>query len=490
MRVLLAFALALMALPAAHPVHAETLQSAMMRAYQTNPDLRKEQAKLRAVDESVPLAKSGQRPSLDFNSTIGQSTFKQGALQNDSTPRGLGLSLTQPIYKGGSIAAGIDSAEKAVLAARAAYSDAEQALFLNVATSYFDVWFYQATLKINKKNEEVLKQELQAARDRFTVGEATRTDVAQADSRLAGAIASRIQSEGLLANANATYEKVIGNPPSELAAPDVSFPIPSALDEMIDLAQANNPKVINARFVSDGAERAIATAEGALLPQIDVQASAARNWDSTVAATTGKTDTASIMARLTMPLYRSGADYARTRAAKETASQRRVEIRSALDVARETAVRAWESLNTAQATIKSRQKQVEAAELAFLGVKEESRVGTRTILDRLNAEAEALQARVNLVQSQRDKAVALFNVKAAIGELTAQKLKLPLTPYDPEVHYEATKDKWIGLGVSEEPEFKNPEVTGEAQAAAVSEPVPEPAPKTPSETKPAAAIQP
>ncbi|MDX1923361.1 MAG: TolC family outer membrane protein [Alphaproteobacteria bacterium] len=471
MRILLALVLALMALPA----NAETLQAAMIRAYQTNPELRREQAKLRAIDEGVPLAKSGQRPSVDLGAAIGQKKFNQGAVDNDSTPRNLGLSLTQPLYKGGSISSSISSAEKAVLAARASYDDAEQALFLNVATSYFDVWLYQATLKINKKNEEVLKQELQAARDRFAVGEATRTDVAQADSRLAGAIASRIESEGLLANAKATYEKVIGNPPSELAAPDVNFPIPARLDEMIDLAQANNPKVISAKYTAEGAEQDIATAEGALLPEIHLEANADRAWDSSVAATTGKTDTASIMARLTMPLYRGGADYARTRAAKETASQRRVEIRSALDAARETAVRAWESLNTAKATIKSRQKQVEAAQLAFEGVKEESRVGTRTILDRLNAEAEALQARVNLVQSQRDKAVALFAVKAAIGELTAQKLKLPITPYDPTAHYEATKDKWIGLGASEDPEFKNPEVTPEPSG----EPAVETSPKTP-----------
>lgn len=482
MRFLLALLFGLLALPA----QAETLQAAMMRAYQTNPDLRKEQAKLRAIDESVPLAKSGQRPSLDFNSAIGESTFKQGALENDSTPRNLGFSLTQPIYKGGSIESSIDSAEKAVLAARATYKDAEQTLFLNVVTSYFDVWLYQATVKINKKNEDVLRQELQAARDRFNVGEATRTDVAQADSRLAGATAARIESEGQLANAKATYEKVIGSPPSELAAPDLNFPIPTKLDEMIDLAQANNPKVINAKFVSEGAERDIATAEGGLLPQVDIQASANRAWDSGTAATTGKTDTASIMARLTVPLYRSGADYARTRAAKETASQRRVEIHAALDSARETAVRAWESLNTAQATIKSRQKQVEAAELAFLGVKEESKVGTRTILDRLNAEAEALQARVNLVQAQRDKAVALFLVKAAIGELTAQQLNLPITPYDPTVHYDQTKNKWIGLGITEEPEFKNPEVTPEPG----SDRAVQPAADTTPETKPAPAIQP
>ncbi len=452
------YLIALLMLFAAFPAHAETLQAAMVRAYQTNPTLQQAQAKLRAVDESVPLAKSGARPSLDFNSQISQSSTEVNSTQRDNTPRGFGLSLTQPIYKGGRIDAGISSAEKNVLAERANLMDAEQSLFLSVATSYFNVWRDQATLKINRKNEEVLRQELQAARDRFKVGEATRTDVAQADSRYSGATASRIESEGQLANSIATYEKVIGNPPSELAAPDLNFPIPQSLEDAIKQAQEQNPKVINAKFASDSAQHDVDTAEGALLPEINLEASADRNWDST-AATNGKIDTAAITARLTVPLYRSGADYARTRAAKETASQRRVGIHSALDNARETAVNAWESLKTAQATILSRQKQVQAAELAFEGVKEESKVGTRTILDRLNAEAEALQARVNLIQAQRDKAVALFSVKAAIGELTAEKLKLPLTPYDPTIHYEKVKDAWIGLGSDEATDFAVPEVT-------------------------------
>ena len=449
------------------PAHAETLQAAMMRAYQTNPTLQAAQAKLRSVDETVPLAKSGARPSLDFNSQIGQSTIDRSGIQRDTTPRSLGFSITQPIYKGGRIDADISSAEKRVLAERASLLDAEQSLFLSVATVYFDVWRDQATVKINRKNEEVLRQELQAARDRFKVGEATRTDVAQADSRYAGATASRIEVEGRLANSKATYEKIIGNPPSELAAPDLNFPIPQSLDDAIKQAQEQNPRVINSKFTADSAEHDIDVAEAALLPEINLQASADRNLDTSSSFATGSNiDTASITARLTVPLYRSGADYARTRAAKQTASQRRVEIHSALDTARETAVNAWESLKTARATILSRQKQVEAANLAFEGVKEESRVGTRTILDRLDAEAEALQARVNLVQAQRDKAVALFSVKSAIGELTAEKLKLPLTPYDPTAHYEQVKDAWIGLGENTTTDFPLSEVTKPAEANA------------------------
>lgn len=471
------FAVLIIAIFVAFPASAETLQQALVKAYQTNPTLQQAQAKLRAVDEGVPLAKSGARPSLDFNASVGHDTAVTGGAQTNFSPRSLGLAVTQPIYKGGRIDAGISSAEKAVLAERANLLDAEQALFLSVAQSYFDVWRDQSLVKLNRKNEEVLLQELKAAKDRFAVGEATRTDVSQAESRYSGAIAARIESEGALANDKATYEKVIGNPPSELKAPDIDFALPASLEETIRQALEQNPKVISAKYTAEGARHDVDIAEGALLPELNIEAGAGRNWENSVLSK-GSTDSTEIAARLTMPLYRGGADYARTRAAKETASQKQVAVHSALDTAHETAVSAWESLKTAEATIRARQKQMEAAQLAFEGVKEESKVGTRTVLDRLNAEAEVLQAQVNLVQSQRDKAVAMYNVKAAVGDLTAAKLALALTPYDPAEHYEQAKDAWIGLGIGLGPDLAPapPDAAPEQQ-------------KNP-ETKPVSPIQP
>lgn len=436
------------------PLHASTLQEAMTRAYTSNPTLKKEQARLRAVDEGVPLAKSGQRPSVDLTANAGYNTLSRNNAQTDTKPRGFGLTLTQPIYKGGRIEAEIDAAEKTVLAARADYQKAEQDLFLEVATVYLNMWRDQSVLKLNRKNEQVLAQELKAAKDRLNVGEATRTDVAQAESRYSGSVAARIEAEGNLAASRAAYMRVVGEEPQDLSTPKIEIGLPEGLEAAIRTAMDKNPKVIAARFSSEAADHEVDVASGALLPEVNIEASAGKNWD-TSAAFPQETDTTAVAARLTMPLYRSGADYARTRAAKEQASQKRVEIHDAADRAREEAVRAWESLQTSKATLKARRLQVNAANLAYEGVKQESEVGTRTILDRLDAEAEALQARVELVRAERDEALAMFSLKAAVGGLTAQQLALPVTLYLPEEHYEKTKDVWIGTAV----DFEEPVLT-------------------------------
>lgn len=439
-------ALGLVFLFLATAAHAETLEQAMVQAYNKSSTLQSARARLRAVDEQVPLAKSGARPTADFGATIGESASSfQHKSTTTYTPRQFGFTLSQPLYKGGSIDASIASAENTVQAERANLVNAEQTLFLNVAQSYYDVLRDQSVIKLTRKTEEVLSKELQAARDRLKVGEATKTDTSQAESRYAGAVADRIQAEGNLALSKATYERIVGTPPGELKDEQVKLALPASLDEVVDLALKNNPEVISAQYEMQAAEHDVDTAQGALMPQISLEASGSRGYDVSGSAL-GESSGSSILARLVMPIYHGGSDYAKTRAAKETASQKRIEVRSAMNGVRENAVRAWQTLNTSRATITSRRKQVEASQLAYEGVKQESEVGTRTILDRLNAESEALQAQVNLVQARRDQAVAMYDLKAAVGELTADKLALPTLIYDSTSHYDSVKNSWLGLG--------------------------------------------
>ncbi len=430
------------------PLQAATLQEAMVQAYSFNPALLKQRAALRAVDEQVAVAKSGQRPSVDADASVGAAYSRTPVREGSFVPHGVGVSLTQPIYKGGSIEAGITAAEKNVLAQRANLQSAEQGLFLSVAQAYLDVARDQAVLRLTKKNEQALSKERQAAADRLNVGDATKTDTSQSEARLSGAIADRIQAEGKLAVSRAAYMRIIGQEPEEIEIPKTDIQIPATLPEAVSLAQHNNPAVVAARYTEESSQADVDVAEGALLPEVNINASAGRDWEQSVIAP-GRTDSAIVAAQLIVPLYRSGADYARTRAAKEVASQRRIEVREVMDQARQTAVSAWQDLMTSRATISARQKQIKATDLALQGVREESKNGTRTILDRLNAEAEALQSQVDLVQAQRDEVVAMFTVKAAVGELTADKLALPVPLYDPAKHYEETKDKWIGVSVQE-----------------------------------------
>jgi outer membrane protein/adhesin transport system outer membrane protein len=463
------FAFCAFLIPAAS-ASAETLQQAMIRAYDNNPSLKSARAKLRAVDEQVPLAKSGARPSADFSADIGTQTTDFNGTSAEITPRQIGVTVSQPIYKGGRIDSSIDSAEKAVLAERANLVNAEQTLFLSVAQVYYDLVRDQAVMRLTKQTEGVLGKELQAARDRLKVGEATKTDMSQAASRLAGATADRIEAEGKLEISKATYEKIIGVPAGELSQNAINFTLPPTADEVIAKAQKNSPRVISAQYAMQAAEHDVDVASGALLPDISIEASGARGWDQSVASL-GELSSATIMARLVMPIYRSGSDYAKTRAAKETASQKRLDVRSTMDEARENAVRAWQQLVTARATITARKKQVEASALAYEGVKQESEVGTRTILDRLDAESETLQSQVNLVQAERDQAVAMFDVKAAVGELTADNLALPVAIYDSKAHYDAVKDTWIGLqiGLTESAPVEAPKSEAEKATGETSE---------------------
>jgi TolC family type I secretion outer membrane protein len=432
------------------PLQAATLEEAMMQAYVGNPSLQKQRNALRAFDEQVPLAKAAARPSVDADAGVSRAYNSIAGRETGTTPRGVGVTFSQPVYKGGSIQAGISSAERNVLQQRTLLQGAEQELFLAVAQVYFDVARDQTVLRLNKKNEQALAKERQAANDRLNVGDATKTDTSQAESRYAGAVADRVQSEGRLAGSRAAYLRVVGTEAGDVDLPKPDMNLPGTLEEAIRLAQNSRPVVIAARYAEEASNFDVDAAEGGLLPEIDVNATAGRDWDATPGVR-GETDSAVITAQLTIPLYRAGADYARTRAAKETASQRRVEVREAMDQARQDVITVWHDLQAARATIKARREQITATELALAGVREESMVGTRTVLDRLNAEAEAIQAQVGLVEAERDEVLAMFQLKAAVGELTAEKLKLPIAPYKPEEHYEEVKDKWFGLG-SETPD--------------------------------------
>ncbi len=427
------------------PLQAMSLQDAMTRAYVNNPTLQKQRDALRAVDESVPIAKSAARPTFSGTADINHAYSETAGTDTTYQPRGYGVSASQPVYQGGQIEAGISSAERTVLAQRALLRHAEQDLFLSVAQAYVDVARDQAVLRLNRKNEQVLARERQAARDRLKVGEATKTDTSQADSRHAGAVADRTLAEGQLAASRAAFRRIVGSEPGEIKIPKLELKLPATLDEAVQSARKNSPQVAAARHAEEGARFDIGKAEGALLPRIDLTASAGQDWD--ISATRRDRITSAVVgAQLTVPLYSGGGNYARVRAAKETASQRRVEVREAMDLARQDAVRAWHDLLTARSTISARKKQIRATSLALTGVREESRVGTRTVLDRLNAEAEAVQAQVALVQAERDEALALFRVKAAVGELNGTSLGLPIDPYDPAAHYNEVEDSLFGLG--------------------------------------------
>jgi outer membrane protein len=429
------------------PAAAQTLGEALANAYATNPTLRAARARLRGVNEGVPQALSNWRPRVTLSGSVGQQYTDQDSnttnISGGSTPTSGTLSVVQPLFRGGRTLAGTRAAENDVRAQRSNLLSVEQGVLLSGVRAYMDVWRDQAVVELNANNERVIRRQLEATQDRFAVGEVTRTDVAQAETRLASATAQRIQSEGSLASNKAIFQEVIGLESRDLSAPRLSAELPGQLDEVIALATARNPDVQAAAFAEKAALNRVREVTGELLPDVQLRATASRSDDTTRRDTT--TEQAAVLAELTIPLYQQGAVTSRVRQAKQVSSQRRVEIEERRRQAEQEAISAWESLLTAKAQIVSFEAGVRSAEIALEGVTQENLVGARTILDILDAEQELLDARVSLVRSQRDEVVASFQTMAAIGRLTALDLGLAVTVYDPETDYREVRDSWFGL---------------------------------------------
>ena len=302
---------------------------------------------------------------------------------------------------------------------------------------------------MNRSNEQALRRMLAEVSDRRRIGELKRTDVNQAESRLNIAVAARLQAENDLASRRAAFKRLVGDMPATLTAPALAVDEVKDGAEVVALAEKQNPSLLAAGYAQDAARADVTAAEGALLPEVSLVGRVSRGWEQS-AALPDRQDDATIIARVTLPLYKAGSDYSKTRAAKQTVTQRRLEREDALRKAQEEAENAWRALTTARATIAANKDAVAANDKALEGVREESKVGTRTTLDVLNAEQELLSAKVNLVKAQRDESVAMLKIKSAIGLLTAHALRLPVASYDPKAYYEDVRGKWVGLGDGDE----------------------------------------
>jgi TolC family type I secretion outer membrane protein len=433
-----------MAVLAPGAVFADTLDQALAKAYNNNPTPLAERARLRPIDEAVPQALSNWRPTVTLSGEAGVTRTDSATTTphvRTTEPTTAEIIVTQPLYRGGRTTAEIARAENEVRAARARLSSVEQSVLLLATRAYVDAFRDRAVVGLNIKNEQRVRRQLQATRDRFQVGEVTRTDVSQAEARFARAKADRVQAEGNLISSRAIYRNIIGEAPGELSRPPIRG-LPANETEAQRLAGTANPDVIAAEFDEKAARDDIKVIHGELLPELNVKGSLSAA-DETSSASSSR-NTGEIMAELTVPLYQAGEVYSRLREAKEVASRRRQQAHEARRNAIEAAARAWESLSTALARVRAFQEEVRANKIALNGVETEALVGTRIVLDILDAEQELLDAQVNLVRSQRDEIVAGHELKLAVGRLTAVNLGLPVKIYDFEENYGSVRNKWFG----------------------------------------------
>ncbi|WP_152011498.1 TolC family outer membrane protein [Hoeflea alexandrii] len=419
---------------APQPVFAETIYQAMAKAYENNPDLNAARAGLRATDEGVALAKSGYRPFIGAEATTAVVNTEGRVAKSAS----IGVSITQTLFDGFQTRNNVRAAEAAVFAGRENLRGTEIDILLATVQAYANVNRDNQIVVYRKQNIAFLQEQFSAARARFDVGESTRTDVSLAEAQLAGAKASLTAAVAQAKSSAAVYAQIVGSMPKNLKP--VPLPgklLPASLDTAVAQGTREHPAVLAALFGVDAAGYKVKSEEGAFLPGVTVSGS--------VAEADGGVSTSQIQAKLTVPLYQGGAASAQVRQAKEQLGQQRILVDSARRSIEQSVVSSWTQMEAARATIEANRAQLSAANLALNGVVEERRVGQRTTLDVLNAQQTVLNAKEAISQSERNAIVASFSVLASTGKLTIDQLGLQVANYRPEVHYEATKDRWYGL---------------------------------------------
>ena len=442
-------------LAAGAAAQADDLNTALGQTYLANPTLDSARAQLRSTDEGVPQALSGWRPTVTAQANAGAAWTHNGtdAVPGQSIvdrnqqfyPRTYSLTVTQPVFSGFGTVSGTHAAENRVKAGRAQLLDTEQQVLFQAIQAYMSVVTNQSILELRRNNEKVLQAQLQATNDRFQAGEVTKTDVAQAQSRLQGATADRIAAEGDLTASIAVYRQVVGQEPVQLSMPNVPPNLPLKQEEVVSLAQGQ-PQVVAAQFVVDATKDDIDTQFSELLPSVSVQGTLSHTDEQQ--SDRDHADDGTILGVLTVPLYQAGAPDSRVRQAKQLYQQAIRQLDEARRSADQQAIAAWQALETAQAQIVSFQEQVRATDIALEGVRQEQSVGARTVLDVLDAEQESLNAKVNLVTAQTNLVIARYQVLQAIGRLNAKDLALNVPLYDPAKHYNEVRNKWWGTGPS------------------------------------------
>lgn len=431
---------------------AETLESALARAYVGHPALNSQRAGVRATDENVPRALAGFRPRMAATGDVGvlNQQGNQGSQRFNLTtvPRGVGLQVEQSVFDGNQTFNSTRQAESQVLGARETLRNQEMTTLFNAAQSYMNVLRDTATLELQRNNVEVLEEQLRQTQDRFNVGEVTRTDVAQAEARLAGARSQASLAEANLRTSIAGFRQNVGVEPRSLAPgrPADRF-LPPNLATALGIGLREHPAIVAGLHGVDVAELQVKVNEGQLYPTVGLTGAVTQRFD--VSGPNSDVLSGSIVGRLSIPIYEGGAVYATIRQAKETAGQRRIDVETTRDQVRAAIVSAWGQLEASRAQIIASQAQVQANETALAGVREEARVGQRTTLDVLNAQQELLNARVNLITAQRDRVVASYAVLQAVGRLTTQFLRISTAQYSAKQHYDQVKGLWYGVRTPE-----------------------------------------
>lgn len=433
------------------PVLAETLPEALVKAYQTNPQLNAERARQRGTDENVPQALAGYRPQIVASLGAGlqavRNLLPDNTVQSAGlTPWTIGLTVTQVLFNGNKTSNNVRVAEFQVKSGREALRNVEQGVLLDAATAYMNVMANYALVESQRSNVQVLREIQATTKRRLNAGDVTPTDTAQAESRLSRGLADLNVAEVALAISKEIYAQVIGEPPAQLIpASPVDRLIPATEAAAIDTTIHEHPAILGASYDVDVATVSIKLAESSLLPSMSVQGSVSRSVQSDPTLSTMATDQASVMGQLNVPIYDGGTASSQTRQAKEVASQSRMVLEKVRSQSRTAVVSAWVANEGTKIALKAVESEVHSADVALQGVRREANGGQRTTIDVLNAQQELTNARSRLILAQRDRVIASYTLLSAVGRLDVHTLNLDTPEYQPELHYHQVRDAWHGL---------------------------------------------
>jgi outer membrane protein len=426
----------------ASPAFADTIFEAMAAAYNNNANLNAARAGARATDESVPLAKSAMRPQVSADGSLLLSdSDRSGSLAVGS----FGINIDQVLFDGNQTRNNVASAEAQVRASQYGLANSTQNVLFDAATAYSDVYRDRQVASLRKQAISFLTEQQRAAQARFQVGEGTRTDVAQADAQRAGAIAEATAAQAQVKSSEAVYKQVTGLTPGKLKAPTpASKSLPKTIDAAFAQAASNHPAVMARLNSVDASEFNVKAKQGELLPELSARARVEAEATDTQSGSSSE-NSASLSAQLRIPIYTGGRVDAQVRQSKEQLAQARLQVDESRDQVRAAVASAWANLESARAVLSSSQEQIEAAQIALNGLIEERNVGQRTTLDVLNGQNQLLDAQIARVDAERNLVVASYAVLSAVGALKPEVIGLTVERYDPQVNFEAVKDKWFGL---------------------------------------------
>lgn len=439
------------AISSGFPAYAQTLESALVRAYQYNPVLNAERARQRGADENVSIALSGYRPQINAQFSPSLIAVRDLFIDNttmSATLRGYTAQLTinQVIFNGFKTGNQVRQAESAVRSGREALRGVEQAVFLDAVTAFENVVANHALVEAQRVNVTFLRETLASTRKRLEAGDVTPTDVAQAEARLARGTADLNAAEVNLSISQAIYEQVIGVPPGRLLpSPPIDRLLPVARDQALAVARRENPAVLSATYDIDVAQYAIRVAESGLYPTITAQGYLLNTQNTDVNLETAKSNQAGLVGNLNIPIYDGGMASAQVRQAKEVLSQTRIVLDRVRTQTGAAVAAAWVTHEGAKIAVKASEAEVRAATIALEGVRGEAQAGQRTTLEVLNSQQDLISARARLIGAQRDRVVASYTLLSAIGRLDHRKLGLATPSYEPKTHYQQVRDVWQGL---------------------------------------------